>query len=58
MNKAIKFNKDAFNSAKNNNCAYIVENGWIVRVYRDNHKERIKYLGVKKLNRRKWMKLM
>ena len=35
----------AFKEAKANNAAYIIEDGWIVRVYADNHKEKIKYVG-------------
>ena len=35
----------AFKEAKANNTAYIIEDGWIVRVYADNHKEKIKYVG-------------
>ena len=35
----------AYKEAKANNCAYIVEDGWIVRVYADDTRERIKYLG-------------
>ena len=32
----------AYKDAKANNSAYIVEDGWIVRVYADNHREKIK----------------
>ena len=35
----------AYKIAKANNLAYIIEDGWIVRVYADNHKEKIKYVG-------------
>lgn len=35
----------AFKEAKANNAAYIIEDGWIVRVYADNRKEKIKYVG-------------
>lgn len=35
----------AYKEAKANNSAYIVEDGWIVRVYADDTRERIKYLG-------------
>lgn len=35
----------AYKEAKANNCAYIVEDGWIVRVYADDTREKIKYLG-------------
>ena len=35
----------AYKEAKANNCAYIVEDGWIVRVYADDTRERIKYIG-------------
>ena len=48
--KLIKlFNKGgeckAYLEAKANNCAYIIEDGWIVRVYADDHRERIKFVG-------------
>ena len=35
----------AYKDAKANNSAYIIEDGWIVRVYADDHKEKIKYVG-------------
>lgn len=35
----------AYKDAKENNSAYIIEDGWIVRVYSDNHREKIKYVG-------------
>lgn len=36
---------EAYLKAKANNSAYIIEDGWIVRVYADDHKERIKFVG-------------
>lgn len=35
----------AYKDAKANNSAYIIEDGWIVRVYADDHREKIKYVG-------------
>ena len=35
----------AYKEAKAHNCAYIIEDGWIVRVYADDHREKIKYVG-------------
>lgn len=35
----------AYKLAKANNIAYIIEDGWIVRVYADDHREKIKYVG-------------
>ena len=35
----------AYINAKKNGSAYIIEDGWIVRVYPDDHKEKIKYVG-------------
>jgi hypothetical protein len=35
----------AYKDAKAHNSAYIIEDGWIVRVYADDHRERIKYVG-------------
>lgn len=35
----------AYKDAKANDSAYIIEDGWIVRVYADDHKEKIKYVG-------------
>lgn len=35
----------AYKDAKANNMAYILEDGWIVRVYADDHREKIKYIG-------------
>lgn len=32
----------AYKDAKANDSAYIVEDGWIVRVYADDHREKIK----------------
>ena len=34
----------AYKDAKAINQAYIIEDGWIVRVYADNHREKIKKL--------------
>lgn len=36
---------EAYLKAKANNTAYIIEDGWIVRVYVDDHRERIKFVG-------------
>jgi len=36
---------EAYLKAKANDCAYIIEDGWIVRVYADDHREKIKYVG-------------
>lgn len=35
----------AYINAKKNDSAYIIEDGWIIRVYADDHKEKIKYVG-------------
>ena len=35
----------AYNEAKANDSAYIIEDEWIVRVYADDHREKIKYVG-------------
>ena len=35
----------AYKDAKANDSAYIIEDGWIVRVYADDHREKIKYIG-------------
>ena len=35
----------AYKDAKANNYAIILEDGWIVRVYADDTRERIKYIG-------------
>lgn len=35
----------AYKDAKANDSAYIIEDGWIVRVYADDHREKIKYVG-------------
>ena len=44
-----KINSDgesqAYKEAKANNSAYIIEDGWIVRVYADDHREKIKFVG-------------
>ena len=40
-----KGESEAYLKAKANNCAYIIEDGWIVRVYADDHREKIKYIG-------------
>ena len=36
-----------FKDAKSINSAYIIEDGWIIRVYADNHKEKIKKVNYK-----------
>lgn len=38
----------AFKDAKAKNLAYIIEDGWIVRVYADNHREKIMKIDDKK----------
>ena len=35
----------AYKDAKAMDSAYIIEDGWIVRVYSDDHREKIKYVG-------------
>lgn len=35
----------AYINAKENDSAYIIEDGWIVRVYADDHRKKIKYVG-------------
>jgi hypothetical protein len=35
----------AYKDAKAHDSAYIIEDGWIVRVYADDHREKIKYVG-------------
>ena len=35
----------AYKDAKAIDSAYIIEDGWIVRVYSDDHREKIKYVG-------------
>lgn len=35
----------AYKDAKAYDSAYIIEDGWIVRVYTDDHREKIKYVG-------------
>ena len=40
-----KYGSQAYEEAKKNDCAYIEEDGWLVRVYADDHREKIKFLG-------------
>lgn len=40
-----KGESEAYKEAKAHNCAYVIEDGWIVRVYADDHREKIKYVG-------------
>lgn len=35
----------AYKDAKAMDSAYIIDDGWIVRVYSDDHREKIKYVG-------------
>ena len=39
----------AYKDTKANDSAYIIEDGWIVRVYADDHREKIKYIGETKI---------
>lgn len=46
--KALRFpdgESDAYKKSKETGYATIVEDGWIVRVYADDTRERIKYIG-------------
>ena len=36
---------EAYKKAKADSCAFIIEDGWLVRVMADNSTVRIKYLG-------------
>ena len=35
----------AYKDAKVHNSAYVIEDRWIVRIYADDHREKIKYVG-------------
>jgi len=35
----------AYKDAKAHDSAYVIEDGWIVRVYADDHREKIKFVG-------------
>lgn len=35
----------AYKKSKSHSCAFIIEDGWLVRVMADNSRVRIKYIG-------------